>query len=151
MVDLQPTKRGTICAKEHPYSIQPIKGHNCGLIPIYQSPYWIVSLGVSFFLKCQLEFTHLNGVQLPSITILFIASETYIWLPFTQKRISVRIKPKLWDYYMQVLFLVIRIQSVCRKAILICFQLWQVFPIVAGVITFMVALESLKVRHPKTK
>ena len=62
---------------------------------------------------------------------------------------------------MPVLFLVIRIQSECRKAILICLipivagvsncAPWQVVPIVAGVITFMVALESLKVRHPKTK
>ena len=45
-----------------------------------------------------------------------------------QKRIRVRIKPKLVNYYMPVLFLVIRIQSACRKAILICLN-----PIVAGV------------------
>ena len=40
----------------------------------------------------------------------------------------IRIKPKLVNYYMPVLFLVIRIQSVCRKAVLICLN-----PIVAGV------------------
>ena len=45
-----------------------------------------------------------------------------------QKRIRVRIIPKLVNYYMPVLFLVIRIQSVCRKAILICLN-----PTVAGV------------------
>ena len=44
------------------------------------------------------------------------------------KRIRVRIKPKLVNYNMPVLFLVIRIQSVYRKAILVCLN-----PIVAGV------------------
>ena len=45
-----------------------------------------------------------------------------------QKCMSVRIKLKLWIYYMPVLFLVIRIQSACRKAVLIC-----LISIVAGV------------------
>ena len=52
----------------------------------------------------------------------------FVKLPLTQKRIRVRIKPKLVNYYMPVLFLVISIQSVCRKAILICLN-----PIVTGV------------------
>ena len=76
----------------------------------------------------------------------------YIWHPFTQKRISVRIKPKLWVYYMPVLLLVIHIQSVCRKAILIC-----LIPIVAGVSNcgrcyhIYGGFTFLKVRHPETK
>ena len=61
-----------------------------------------MSLCFSSSLKRWLEFTHLNGVQLPSITLLFILSGAYIQLPLTQKRIRVRIKPKLVNYYMPV-------------------------------------------------
>ena len=59
---------------------------------------------------------------------IYFVRDVFLYLPLTQKRISVRIKPKLWNYYMPVLFLVIRIQSACRKAILIC-----LISIVAGV------------------
>ena len=30
-----PMNQGTICAKVYPKGIQPVKGNNCGLIPIY--------------------------------------------------------------------------------------------------------------------
>ena len=58
---------------------------------------------------------------------IYFVRDVYIATVYA-KRISVRIKPKLWNYYMPVLFLVIRIQSACRKAVLIC-----LIPIVAGV------------------
>ena len=59
---------------------------------------------------------------------IYFVRDVYIATAYAKKRISVRSKSKLWNYYMPVLFLVIRIQSVCGKAILICLN-----PIVAGV------------------
>ena len=59
---------------------------------------------------------------------IYFVRDVYIATAYAKKRIRVRIIPKLVNYYMPVLFLVIRIQSVCRKAILICLN-----PIVAGV------------------
>ena len=62
---------------------------------------------------------------------IYFVRDVYILLPLTQNSIRVRIKPKLVNYYMPVLFLVIRIQSVCRKAILICLN--PIHAIVTGV------------------
>ena len=99
-----------------------------------------MSLCFSSSLKCRLEFTHLNGVQLPSITILFISSGTYIYI------YSYRLRKNALEY-------VLNRNSELLYASFIPGNTYlpKVFPIVTGVIMFMVALLSLKVRHPKLK